>query len=101
MIMEAIVAEGATFEHAHELPNKGGQPAAKQEKSSPGGNSGGTGKGNITSRFIPKPAGRILTEMQVADREIQTASLMKLVLVNGKRKFVRASEYGQFRAGLE
>ncbi len=39
--------------------------------------------------------------MQVADREIQTASMMIMVLVNGKCKFIRAPEYGQFRTALD
>ncbi len=99
--MEIVeIVPGQDYSQAAELPNKGGRSTAKQEKSSPGGNSGGTGKGNVTSCFTPKPAGRILGEMQEADREIRMASLMIMVLVNGKRKFVRTSEYKQFRAGL-
>lgn len=80
------------FPGAHELPNKPGRPAAKHQKS-PGGNSGGAKR----TSYMPRLSGRQLGDQQKEDREITEANRMVLLLLNGKRKFVRQSDY---RAGV-
>lgn len=60
-----------------------------KHQKSPGGNSGGKKR----SSYMPRLTGRLLSEQQDEDRDQTEANRMVLLLVNGKRKFVRQSDY--------
>ena len=93
--MEVVkITPGITFGSARELPNSTVRPQAKHLSMKSSGN--GVKKPNNKIN-IP---GKLRMELQQIDREITESSKMILCLVNGKRKFIRASEYNQFRARM-
>ena len=94
-IMEVIEVAGSSYPTARELPNHGGRPISKHQKS-PGGNSTAKNKDNWR-----KPAGTVKMQIQKADQRITEANQMVMLLINGKRKFIRASEYERLRAELD
>ena len=86
--MELIEVAGNYYPDAHELPNHGGRPAAKHQKS-PGGNSG---KKHARYLYLPRSSGRQLAEEQKADRVVTEANRVTLVILpGGKRRFTRAT----------
>lgn len=89
--MEIVEVRDTNFPDARELPNKKERPVGKHQKS-PGGRSG--------SRKDRLTGGNWLTQLQKTDREITEANKMIMWLVNGKRKFVRVSDYERLRAGF-
>jgi len=95
--MEIIEFTGPPYPNARELPNHGGRPISKHQKS-PGGNGGG---GKTRNTYVPRLGGKLLTELQVADRAQTEKNKMVMWLVGGKRRFVRASEYEKLRAALD
>ena len=90
-IMEVLEVTGTSYPDARELPNKTGRPVAKHQKSS-----------SSTSGKTPAlPSGavqQLLSQLRKEDHKITEANKMVMWLVNGKRKFVRASEYERLRA---
>ena len=86
--MEVLEVRGP-FPDAHELPNHGGRPVAKHQKST-GGNSGA---GKVKTSYVPRLSGQLLTDLQKADQQQTAANKMVMVLENGKRKFIRESDY--------
>jgi hypothetical protein len=88
--MKIVKITNTSYPSARELPNKSGRPINKHQKS-PGGNSGGGKHGTSNA---PRPAGRLLADLQKADREATQAGKMYLVVFAGrKRKFIRESDY--------
>ena len=92
--MEVLEVTGSSYLTARELPNHGGRPISKHQKS-PGGNSG-AGKGKTS--YVPRLAGKLLSELQKADQQVTADNKMVMLLHNGKRKFIRASDYERLRA---
>ena len=95
--MEVLEVTGTSYPSARELPNHGGRPIAKHQKSS-GNNSGGQGAKSVTAKFVPTLTGKAKNESMTADQKITEANQMVMWLVNGKCRFVRASEYERLSA---
>lgn len=84
------ITPGVSFGTAQEIPCSTARPATKQVGSKSSGNGVKRQKNVIT---VP---GKLLGELQRADREITAANKKVMILVNGKRRFVREADY---RAG--
>ena len=92
--MEVLEVTSTDFSTARELLNHGGRPISKHQKS-PGGNSGA---GKVRNKYVPRLAGKLLSELQKADQQVTADNKMVMLLHNGKRRFVRASDYERLRA---
>lgn len=93
--MEAIVAEGATFEHAHELLVSTVRPAAKSVGNKSGGNSGSGSKESWRSGDSAWRKSKFFAEERKAASDLAGENRMIMVVINGKSRFVRQSEYRQ------
>ena len=87
--MEVLEVTGTDYRTAIELPTSRERPIAKHQKS-PGGNGKMGGKKNPDA---PRLAGKALSELQKADQAVTAQNRMILWLHEGKRTFVRASEF--------
>jgi hypothetical protein len=87
--MKTLEVTGTSYPDAHELPVRTARPSAKRQKSNPGGNSGT----NKKQSRVPKLTGKALLELQKADQEQTAVHKMRLLVVNGKRRFVREADY--------
>jgi hypothetical protein len=92
--VKIIETASTDFPGAVELPNHGGRPQSKHQKS-PGGNSG---SGKTKTSYLPRLSGKALTDQQKADQAQTAANQMVMALINGKRKFMRRSDYERLRA---
>jgi hypothetical protein len=95
--MEIIEFTGPPYPNARELPNHGGRPISKHQKS-PGGNSGA---GKARNNYVPRLTGKLLSELQKDDRAQTEANKTVMWLYKGKRRFVKASEYERLRADAQ
>ena len=89
--MEVLEVTGTDYSTAIELPVSRDRPIAKHQKS-PGGNGKMGGKKNPDA---PRLAGKALGELQKADQATTEANRMILWLHQGKRTFVRVSEFAK------
>jgi len=91
--MEILEIKSTDFPDARELPLHGGRPISKHQKS-PGGNSA---LGKSKTSYVPRLGGKALAELQKADQATTAANRTVMWLYNGKRRFVRESEYRRIR----
>ncbi len=89
--MKTLEVTGTSYPDAHELPVRTARPSAKRQKSNPGGNSGS--RHDKRTIYLPRLAGKALAEVQKADQEQTAVHKMRLLVVNGKRRFVREADY--------
>lgn len=81
--MKVIEITGTAYPGAHELPNRGGRPVAKHQKSA-GGNSGSANK-KLSLPLSPA--------QKKSAQDATEAGKMVLVITGGKRRMIRVSEY--------
>lgn len=83
--MEIIKVTGSSYPNAHELPCDKQRITSKHVSNKGGGNS--------AKRVHAAPVPPATPAIRKRDQEITAANQMMLLIVNGKRRFVRASEY--------
>ena len=87
--MEVLEVTGTDYSTAVEIPVSRERPIAKHQKS----NSGNSGSGGKKTSYVPRLAGKALSELQKADQQVTQENRTVMVLRNGKRRFMKASEY--------
>jgi len=94
--MEAIVAPGATFEHAHELPSSTVRPVTKSVGNKGGNNGAHGGKGDSWRCGDSAWEKSKVFADEKKDDLVTTQANKRILVVNtaqGTRKFVKLSEY--------